>query len=106
MSLRDRGIIKWQGLILPEHKKLVNGYFERDNHVKKPLLDEDEIEVLERVLNGAYVFSNDVAIEYWRDGYTHQTTGQIEGFDSVKRSVKMEDGTSLSFDDIINAYEV
>lgn len=49
-NLRDRGTIKWTAMMLPEHVSLLRELESKHNRVKRPVLDMDQIEDMERVI--------------------------------------------------------
>lgn len=49
--LNDRGNIKWNAMMLPEHVKELRNYFSNDNKINKPVLDEQKLEEFNQTIN-------------------------------------------------------
>jgi hypothetical protein len=77
VSIRDRGTIKWQGFFMPEHKKMLREAWEEDKKQKKPVLDEQEIEIFNQNLAESLQNSTLISIKLYKNGY-------IESFGPVK----------------------
>lgn len=106
MAIRDRGKMKWQGaFFMPEHVKVLRE-IERDMmRIQKPLLDEYQIEEMERQVCEAMEFSQAVKLTIWRDGFTYEEIGRVHYLDPLQKEVRLktELGTiiRIKFADII-----
>ena len=63
--LRDRGTIKWTAMMLPEHVEAVKEYMESTKKVKKPELDPQAFEEIERIVCEAMENNSLLAFTYW-----------------------------------------
>lgn len=104
MSIRDRGIQKWQAaLILPEHKEKKKGYFRQ----VKPILDEYQLEVFENKIHTAMEFVSPVKFIVWEEGFEGEYTGLIHRLDPITKMIYLELDKEkgyilkIKFDDII-----
>lgn len=106
MAIRDRGKMKWQGaFFMPEHVKMLRE-IERDMmRMQKPLLDEYQIEDMERQICEAMEFANPVKLTVWRDGFTYEEIGRVHYLDPLQKEVRLktELGTisRIKFTDIV-----
>jgi len=49
-EIKDRGVIKWQGMMLTEHVELIRAWYEEDKYDVKPDLDESDLQLLQEEL--------------------------------------------------------
>ncbi|MFF2587121.1 YolD-like family protein [Peribacillus butanolivorans] len=76
MSIRDRGIQKWQpALILPEHKAFQKQMNEDYFRIEEPILDEYQIEEHENQIH--YSMENHLPIKFqlYNDGFPRELQG-------------------------------
>lgn len=52
--INDRGSIKWTTLMLPEHVELLRNLRREEQKITKPILDSQEIELIDHALLAAY----------------------------------------------------
>lgn len=106
MVIRDRGKMKWQGaFFMPEHVKMLRE-IERDMmRMQKPLLDEYQIEEMERQICESMEFAQPVKLMVWRDGFTYDEIGRVHYLDPLQKEVRLQTelGTisRIKFADII-----
>lgn len=91
MTIRDRGNIKWTALMLPEHVAMVKKVYADQNKVAKPTLDEQEIEEIERVINGGMSDNLQLVFTYWKNGYFKTLIGRVYRIDHIGRHIRVED---------------
>lgn len=103
-DIKDRGIIKWQGLMLTEHVTAVQQWREKDNQVVRPQLDEFELELIADEILRAYKSKASVKLIYWRDGFLKADYGKIISIDNKSKSIVLDDPfttTRYPFDEIV-----
>ncbi|WP_427036660.1 YolD-like family protein [Cytobacillus pseudoceanisediminis] len=106
MTIRDRGMMKWQGaFFMPEHVKMLRE-IERDMmRVQKPLLDEYQIEEMERQICESMEFAQPVKLTVWHNGFTYDEIGRVHYLEPIHKEVRLktELGTisRIKFADII-----
>ena len=61
---RDRGTIKWTAMMLTEHIKLLREWYDEDNFVLEPQLDEFDFEELAHQIQTAVQMHSMVLIHY------------------------------------------
>lgn len=49
-DIKDRGIIKWQGMMLTEHVEMIRAWYEENKHDVKPDLNEYDLQLLQEEL--------------------------------------------------------
>lgn len=76
-QLRDRGNIKWQGLMLTEHVKLINEWKEEDDYIQQTLLDDWELQQIQEEIEVAYTRQCIACVTIWRDGMHRPYIGKI-----------------------------
>jgi hypothetical protein len=89
--LRDRGNIKWQGMFLPEHVKALRGYQLELSKKEKPVLDEQQLEIIENTINEAMEFNQTLNIVYFRNGEYELVVGKIHFIDTYQQEIRIVD---------------
>lgn len=99
--IRDRGNIKWNAMMLPEHVKLLREWQEKDDDVEKPELDEWALQELSEQLQLAYRNHTQVELKIWEAAHIFTATGIISKLDDTKRTLYLEDGRRFLFQSIL-----
>lgn len=89
-EIKDRGNIKWQGLMLPEHIQMLREWYKEDDEVKRPELDEFDLQLIQEELDIAAKRKCEVLIETWRDKQIFKHRGIIERIDPAHREIVYE----------------
>ncbi|NDI34657.1 YolD-like family protein [Chengkuizengella sediminis] len=78
-------------MILPEHKERINDYqYERDRKTK-PVLVEEEVNIISQQLSDSMLSKSEIIIELFRDfGQNAFKTGTVAKFDPQLRQIKLE----------------
>lgn len=104
--VNDRGSIKWSSMMLPEHAKLLRKLWEEDNKTNKPILDAQQIEILNRELQIAYEKNIPVELKLYTLEGMKRVVAEIIKLDSLSKEVHviMENGEieHLPFHQIID----
>lgn len=74
---KDRGVVKWTSLMLPEHVKDIREWYMSDNDIAEPNYDEYSLNSLADDINIAYQSKSNVCITYWINKRTKIFEGQI-----------------------------
>jgi hypothetical protein len=85
--IQDRGSKKWVSLMLPEHKKLLGKFYQDQNNVTMPALDDQRLEEINETVQIALGSSRTVTIIYHRNKRHLQTTGVIKACDQLKGNI-------------------
>ncbi|MFS1519570.1 YolD-like family protein [Bacillus sp. SCS-151] len=98
--MEDRGIKKWASAYMLQDAK--DDYFK----LKRPELDEHEIEVINNTIVEAMEHTNEVVVTYFENGQFKPFVGHIHYVDTMNRHIrimdKFEDIYRINFNDIID----
>jgi len=81
MNFKDRGNKKWTSLFLVEHKKRLRELKLHEDDREKPILDEQEKEVINYRLQQALQNNLEVKIKYYDNKRFKKIAGRIEKVD-------------------------
>lgn len=84
-DIKDRGRIKWTALMLPEHVEMIREWYEKDERVPKPDLNEFDLQLMQEEMDIALKRQCDVIIHSWKAGAIHTHRGVIQGIDAKSR---------------------
>ena len=102
-TYKDRGIIKWAAFdALNGFNSMLKEMQYRLKKIKKPILSNDALEMLNRKLNEALHNHLEVAITYFKDGYSKVTYGKIKKVDYIYKFVILSTLEKISASDILN----
>jgi len=98
--VQDRGTIKWSTLMLPEHAEMLKELWRQDKKAVKPILDPQEMEMLNRRLLEAYAQQHTITISIYENGLEINYTGKLKRMDREKGCfiLKMEHGWEMKID--------
>ena len=102
MANRDRGNIKWNALMLPEHVKLLREWQAEDKKVAKPKLDEWQLEEMNKQLQLAYEQNLPIIINFWRDDAYYTITSKLLRFDINEKKLYFSTGEAIRIDEIVH----
>ncbi|MFJ7933737.1 YolD-like family protein [Sporosarcina sp. NPDC096371] len=88
--IKDRGIIKWQGMMLTEHNVEIKTWQDKDQNIERPELDDWELEAIQMELELAYKRQCDANVTVWRNGKTDSYIGKITELDHRLQSISVE----------------
>lgn len=103
--IKDRGAIKWQGMMLTEHVNILKEWEEENEKVKQPELDEFELTLIADEIERAHKSKTTIKIKYWRDGYLKNDYGKVIDIDTTSKSIVIDDPfgtTRYPFDEIVS----
>src|SRR4051812_6653227 len=99
--IRDRGNIKWNAMMLPEHVKLLRDWHEKDRYVEKPELDEWALQEMSEQLQIAMTNRLEVELKIWEASHIFKATGIISKLDEKNGALYLEDGRRFFFHFIV-----
>ncbi|MGP4107138.1 YolD-like family protein [Virgibacillus sp. L01] len=103
---KDRGTIKWASLMLPEHVKLLQDMWQDDYRMTKPVLDSQEIEMLNAQILEAFELGSTVSVSIYSDGTVFDHIGVIIKLDSQTNHIILQSTDSthvtIPFNDILS----
>ncbi|MGM7684687.1 YolD-like family protein [Cytobacillus sp. Hm23] len=107
IRLKDRGIMKWMPVFIQtEHMKMMKEAKADYYKLKKPVLDEHEIEEINNTTIEAMEFTQEVTVTYFEDGAFKPCMGYVHFLDQLNKHIrvmdKFEDVHRIKFENIIN----
>ncbi|WP_196493695.1 YolD-like family protein [Ornithinibacillus caprae] len=75
--VNDRGSIKWTSLMLPEHVQILKNLDQEDKKIQKPILDEQEFEIINQRLIEAATQGNHIELSVYENGVINRYTGLV-----------------------------
>ncbi|MGD6963972.1 YolD-like family protein [Fictibacillus phosphorivorans] len=104
--IRDRGNIKWQGMFLPEHVKLLREY-DRENKKKiKPELDEQQLELMQETICDAMENNLYLCFTYFQNDDFRLMIGKVHYVDQFRGELRIMDKQNelqkIKLNDLIN----
>lgn len=93
--IKDRGMMKWQGMMLTEHVAMLKEYNQEIKKEPKPELDEWDYDAIQHTLEMAIKTKADTKVKLWRDGAFIYKRGIVESVDLKRRVIELEDPFSL-----------
>lgn len=98
-NIKDRGLAKkWQGFFMPEHVEGLKEMWIDQKKIKKPLLDDYQIQEFEERIH--FAKENKLPIEFtvFDNGFVETITGIVHSVDQIKQRIKLLlDPTSMEF---------
>ncbi|WDU77705.1 YolD-like family protein [Lysinibacillus sp. G01H] len=96
--LKDRGIKKWNmSLMLSEHVSLLKKDLEEQNDIKKPQVDEHQLEEMNLTFQSALENNSKIKIKYFSNNRIHVIKGILKEIDYLYRKtcIVYEDNSTL-----------
>lgn len=108
-KLKDRGLVKWapfKSVPWDGYKKI----YEDDRKIKRPTLDEDELEIINYRLTESLESNSTLIFSLYKDGFIINKTGIVSKIDSYQRKIHIKDVDGyvafLRFEDIVGVENV
>lgn len=89
--IKDRGMKKWQGLMLTEHVNMLKDWRKECESVKRPELGEWELDLIQEEIEIALRSKCQTHFKMWIDGNIIERQGTIEEIDFKSRIIKVQD---------------
>ncbi|AUD12432.1 MULTISPECIES: YolD-like family protein [unclassified Planococcus (in: firmicutes)] len=90
-AVSDRGLIKWQGMLLTEHVRLIKAFYEEEDQVSKPELTEFDLQAIQEEVEIAMSRRCEVQLKTWKNGAFFTHTGVIQEIDLRNGQLVYED---------------
>lgn len=107
MTVHDRGAKKWTSLMLPEHIEMLKEWERSLNKVEKPILAEDEVLEINRILMHSLMTGEEIVIRQWVEGFFEYISPvKVTNIDVHKKKVYglvEGDEQAFLFDHIVGA---
>ncbi|MBB5174874.1 YolD-like family protein [Texcoconibacillus texcoconensis] len=88
---QDRGLLKWQGMMLPEHVQRLNEWETEKKKATKPMVDEQQFIEMEYTIAQSIAENKPVHVTYWEDGSFYALTGHIRTMSYETKHLKVVD---------------
>lgn len=99
----DRGFIKWQPFdSVTSSKAMVKKLLIEKSKVDKPVMSDEQKEVIENKIMDAFYANMAVNVVYYRNGFMINTKNKIKKIDSIYKRIYLDNGLILYFNQIIN----
>lgn len=107
MTIRDRGIKKWQGFFMPEHTKLLSNYQNEEFYkVEKPEVDSQRMDEMNFLLLEAMEYNTELVFSYFHDGQIKRINARAHHLDYINKVIRLVDTKGvpikLFFADVVN----
>lgn len=105
-KLEGNGIYESSRFIIPQHKEAAVKQMQEINRRKRPTLDEQQWEEVERVLSESIRERVPVTIHVFGPFENRQVTGTVAKFDVYNKAIKVifdDDWDWIKFEDVISA---
>ncbi|MDR7001427.1 YolD-like family protein [Neobacillus niacini] len=111
MTIRDRGMKKWQFAFgMPELIKGQRDLWRDQERIVKPIVDVYELEEFDQRISYAMEYNFAVIITIWSDGFTSDINGRIHYLDPITHQLRVEAESGefhrINFDDVIGVVVV
>ena len=102
--LKDRGTKKWTSLMLPEHVTYLKDMWTRELKEKKPMLDEQQRELMDGVLREAIQRKQKVQLVCYRNGHMESLIGFVAryGDNQLHLQVNVSKKMTVYLNDIVS----
>ena len=99
----ERGIIKWRPFnSVINTKKMLEEESLNQHYIEMPELSEEQLYYIQNKIEFSYYSKIKVTINYFKNNHIFKITGQIKKIDNVNHLIKLNDNTTLFFNQIIN----
>lgn len=89
--LRDRGNIKWRGMMLPEHVTKINDWRAKIQYEERPELDEFDLQSIQEEIEVAYKRKCLILIITWANGKFSMRGGNIKEINVQSMCIYLDD---------------
>ncbi len=103
---KDRGMIKWMPFnSVVNSKAVLSSIIKEKERINKPIMSEDEIEIIEKRIIDAFYMQTTINITYYKEGYTYKYVGKIKKIDSSSKLIYLSN-LRLLFNQIIEVTDL
>lgn len=102
--MHDRGMIKWAPFNSVINSKYLVSEIEKENSkIKKPILSDEQINNIEKIIKEAKINNDMVSLTIYHSGFTNKITGKIIKIDNTSQKITLDNRKDLYFCEIISA---
>ncbi|MED4456138.1 YolD-like family protein [Metabacillus fastidiosus] len=106
--IKDRGIIKFTAMMLPEHKGSLKQLLEDEKKIPKPILDEQRIEEIETIILNAMEFNESLIFQVYKKGALIEVVGTTHYIDHLNKELRIKDDKDkvhlIKFNNIVHVH--
>lgn len=92
-DVTERGALKWQGMMLTEHNRMLQEWREADDDAPEPNLTEEDWRLIQENLEMALSMQCEVNVHTWKDKRVTEHRGRIERVDAMNRKLILSSGS-------------
>ena len=89
--IKDRGIIKWNAMMIPEHVQSLKNLMIDEEKRQRPILDEREIKEIETIIHGAMEYNQKLIFQIYDNGFITYITGKTHYIDHINKQFRVMD---------------
>jgi hypothetical protein len=97
---KDRGTIKWTAMMLPEHVQLLREWQQEDQFIKRPQLDEAQLEQIDSHIQRAYQENKSIQLKIWESTAMYEVEGTIHKVNAYEQWVQLNNGKKYALNSI------
>ena len=90
---RDRGTIKWNAMMLPEHVKMLREWQVEDKIEQRPELNEWALQEIAELLQNAYTHHLYIELDVWSKTRLVKKRGYITAYNATIACIKLNEET-------------
>lgn len=105
-NIKDRGMMKWQGLMLTEHIKMLEEWDSEYENVERPGLEDWEQDLIADEIERAFKSKSTIRLTYWENGKIKHDYGVPIEINFKSKLIVIDDpfdSTQYLFDEIVAA---
>lgn len=107
-KVKDRGTKKWAPFAsMPEQFSMLRKMYLDETKIKKPVLDDGEIEMINNHLRDSLQERAPLLFKVFKDGFIEELVGIVQQVDTIQRRIKILDNKDyirfIRFDEITGA---
>lgn len=100
--MKDRGLIKWNAMYIPEHKKMLAKFHRELEYEEKPELDDQQKQYIIQELSEAWETEKKITIVCFRNHSFHELSDYVVDFSATH--IQMFNGEEIKYEEIIDVY--
>lgn len=100
---KDRGSIKWNAMMLPEHVQLLREWKAEDQLVAKPEVDEWTLQQISERIQVAYERQIAIELTVWEEKNIYKISQFIEKVNLEKQCITLKNCRKIPFSSICDA---
>lgn len=89
-KLEANGIWESSRMMLPQHKERIIEHRSRDNDLTKPLLHEDELEIIYQNIGVSYRYTEEAEFEVFDSNAIRLVCGIISNINEIGKKIRVE----------------